>query len=87
MNSVLIFGEAGLSEVTEEADRVISLALEAGVDHFDTAADYGVGASEKHYGRWMGDAGPRLPLHQDQRTRQGPGPAPDRVVSGETAGR
>jgi aryl-alcohol dehydrogenase-like predicted oxidoreductase len=52
MNSVLIFGGAALSEVTEEeADRAISLALEAGVDHFDTAADYG--DSELHYGRWM----------------------------------
>src|SRR5215211_4836440 len=52
MNSVLIFGGAALSEVTEEeADRAISLSLEAGVNHFDTAADYG--DSELHYGRWM----------------------------------
>jgi aryl-alcohol dehydrogenase-like predicted oxidoreductase len=52
MNSVLIFGGAALSEVSEEeADRAITLALEAGVDHFDTAADYG--DSELHYGRWM----------------------------------
>lgn len=52
MNSVLIFGGAALSEVSEaEADRAISLALEAGVDHFDTAAGYG--DSELHYGRWM----------------------------------
>jgi aryl-alcohol dehydrogenase-like predicted oxidoreductase len=51
-NSVLIFGGAALSEVSEqEADRALSLALEAGVDHFDTAADYG--DSELHYGRWM----------------------------------
>ncbi len=51
-NSVLIFGGAALSEVSEEeADRAISLSLEAGVDHFDTAADYG--DSELHYGRWM----------------------------------
>ncbi len=50
--SVLIFGGAALSEASEEeADRAISLALEAGVDHFDTAADYG--DSELHYGRWM----------------------------------
>jgi aryl-alcohol dehydrogenase-like predicted oxidoreductase len=50
--SVLIFGGAALSEVSEEeADRAISLALQAGVDHFDTAADYG--DSELHYGRWM----------------------------------
>jgi aryl-alcohol dehydrogenase-like predicted oxidoreductase len=51
-NSVLIFGGAALAKVTEEeADNAISLALEAGVDHFDTAADYG--DSELHYGRWM----------------------------------
>jgi aryl-alcohol dehydrogenase-like predicted oxidoreductase len=51
-NSVLIFGGAALSQVSEEeADRAISLALEADVDHFDTAADYG--DSELHYGRWM----------------------------------
>ena len=53
-NSVLIFGGAALSEVSEEeADRAITLALEAGIDHFDTAADYG--DSELHYGRWMDD--------------------------------
>jgi aryl-alcohol dehydrogenase-like predicted oxidoreductase len=51
-NSVLIFGGAALSQVSEEeADRAISLALEVGVNHFDTAADYG--DSELHYGRWM----------------------------------
>jgi aryl-alcohol dehydrogenase-like predicted oxidoreductase len=51
-NSVLIFGGAALGEITEEeADSAISLALDAGVDHFDTAADYG--DSELHYGRWM----------------------------------
>lgn len=58
-NSVLIFGGAALSEVTEEAaDRAISLALEAGVDHFDTAADYG--DSELHYGRWMPEIRDRI---------------------------
>jgi aryl-alcohol dehydrogenase-like predicted oxidoreductase len=51
-NSVLIFGGAALAEATEEAgDRALSQALEAGVTHFDTAADYG--DSELHYGRWM----------------------------------
>lgn len=49
---MLIFGGAALSAVSEEeADQAISLALEAGVNHFDTAADYG--DSELHYGRWM----------------------------------
>ena len=51
---MLIFGGAALAEVSEEeADRAISLALEAEVDHFDTAADYG--DSELHYGRWMSE--------------------------------
>jgi aryl-alcohol dehydrogenase-like predicted oxidoreductase len=51
-NGVLIFGGAALGEVTEEAaDTAIGQALDAGVDHFDTAADYG--ESEVHYGRWM----------------------------------
>lgn len=49
---MLIFGGAALGEVAEEAaDWAISLALESGVTHFDTAADYG--DSELHYGRWM----------------------------------
>lgn len=51
-NSVLIFGGAALSEVSESAaDRAIQASLDAGVTHFDTAADYG--DSELHYGRWM----------------------------------
>jgi predicted aldo/keto reductase-like oxidoreductase len=51
-NSVLIFGGAALAEATEEdSDRAIQQALDAGVDHFDTAADYG--DSELQYGRWM----------------------------------
>src|SRR6266508_2888964 len=52
MSSVLIYGGAALIEVPEEvADRSIQLALEAGINHFDTAADYG--DSELHLGRWM----------------------------------
>jgi aryl-alcohol dehydrogenase-like predicted oxidoreductase len=59
MNSVLIFGGAALSEVSEEeADQALALALEAGVDHFDTAADYG--DSELHYGRWMSEIRDRI---------------------------
>jgi aryl-alcohol dehydrogenase-like predicted oxidoreductase len=51
-NSVLIFGGAALAEATEEdSDMAIGQALDAGVDHFDTAADYG--DSELKYGRWM----------------------------------
>jgi aryl-alcohol dehydrogenase-like predicted oxidoreductase len=52
MSSVLIYGGAALIDVPEEvADRSIELALEAGINHFDTAADYG--DSELHLGRWM----------------------------------
>lgn len=52
MSSVLIYGGAALSGVPEDvADGSIALALEAGINHFDTAADYG--DSELHLGRWM----------------------------------
>jgi aryl-alcohol dehydrogenase-like predicted oxidoreductase len=52
-STVLIHGGAGLSSVDrpEVADRSIELALQAGINHFDTAADYG--ESEVHLGRWM----------------------------------
>jgi aryl-alcohol dehydrogenase-like predicted oxidoreductase len=53
MTSVLVYGGAALGEVPEDvADRSIQMALEAGINHFDTAADYG--DSELHLGRWMG---------------------------------
>ncbi len=52
MSSVLIYGGAALSDVADEvADRSIALALDAGINHIDTAADYG--DSELHLGRWM----------------------------------
>jgi aryl-alcohol dehydrogenase-like predicted oxidoreductase len=58
-NSVLIFGGAALAEATEEdSDKAIRQALDAGVDHFDTAADYG--DSELQYGRWMPEIRDRI---------------------------
>jgi len=58
-NSVLIFGGAALAEATEEdSDLAIDQALDAGVDHFDTAADYG--DSELKYGRWMPEIRDRI---------------------------
>ena len=52
-SSVLIYGGAALAEVSQdEADRSIATALEAGINHFDTAADYG-GGSEVRLGAWM----------------------------------
>jgi len=56
---VLILGGAALAEASEEdSDRAIQQALEAGVDHFDTAADYG--DSELQYGRWMPEIRDRI---------------------------
>ena len=58
-NSVLIFGGAALAEATEEdSDAAIAQAFDAGVDHFDTAADYG--DSELKYGRWMPEIRDRI---------------------------
>jgi aryl-alcohol dehydrogenase-like predicted oxidoreductase len=52
MSSVLIYGGAALSDVAESvADRSVELALEAQVNHFDTAPAYG--DSELHLGRRM----------------------------------
>jgi len=52
-STVLIYGAAGIGwvEGSDVADRSIEQALAAGINHFDTAADYG--DSELHLGRWM----------------------------------
>jgi aryl-alcohol dehydrogenase-like predicted oxidoreductase len=51
-SSVLIYGAAALAAVTQdEADRSIQEALDAGINHFDTAAAYG--DSELRLGPWM----------------------------------
>lgn len=50
--SVLIYGAAMLGEVDQDtADRSIQQALDAGINHFDTAAGYG--ESELRIGPWM----------------------------------
>jgi len=52
MSTSTIFGAAALSRVTqEEADRVLDLLLDYGVNHIDTAASYG--NSELRIGPWM----------------------------------
>lgn len=69
-NSVLIFGGAALGEVTQDvADGVIQQALDAGVDHFDTAADYG--ESELRYGQWMPEIRDRIFLSTKTGDRDG----------------
>jgi aryl-alcohol dehydrogenase-like predicted oxidoreductase len=51
-SSVLIYGAAALAEVTQEvADQSIQEALDAGINHFDTAASYG--DAELRLGPWM----------------------------------
>ena len=41
-SSVLIYGSAALGDVPQAvADASIQLALDAGINHFDTAAGYG----------------------------------------------
>jgi aryl-alcohol dehydrogenase-like predicted oxidoreductase len=51
-SSVLIYGGAALAEVTQDvADASIAEALAAGINHIDTAADYG--DSELRLAPWM----------------------------------
>ena len=52
MSTVTLFGAAALSQVTQaEADQVLELLLEYGVNHIDTAASYG--DAELRIGPWM----------------------------------
>jgi aryl-alcohol dehydrogenase-like predicted oxidoreductase len=51
-SSVLIYGAAALSDVSQDvADRSIQEALDGGINHFDVAADYG--EAELRLGPWM----------------------------------
>jgi aryl-alcohol dehydrogenase-like predicted oxidoreductase len=57
--SVLIYGAASLGEVDQDtADRSIQEALDAGINHFDTAASYG--ESELRLGPWMPEIRDRI---------------------------
>ena len=48
----ILFGAAALSQVTQaEADKTLELLLEYGINHIDTAADYG--DAELRIGPWM----------------------------------
>jgi predicted aldo/keto reductase-like oxidoreductase len=51
-STVLIYGAAALAHVDQDvADRAIQQALDAGINHFDVAADYG--DAELRLGPWM----------------------------------
>lgn len=72
MSSVLVYGGAALGEVSQDdADASIQLALDSGINHFDTAADYG--ESELRLGPWMPDIRARIFLASKtgDRTRDG----------------
>ncbi len=58
-SSVLIYGAAALSDVSQDvADRAVQEALDGGINHFDVAADYG--DAELRLGPWMGDIRDRI---------------------------
>jgi hypothetical protein len=58
-SSVLLYGGAALGEVSQEvADASVREALEAGIDHFDVAADYG-GPSSGSVRSWT-SCGPQV---------------------------
>src|SRR6476659_6484711 len=51
-SSVLIYGAAALSDVSQDvADRSIQEALDGGINHFDVAASYG--DAELRLGPWI----------------------------------
>ncbi|MDQ1615529.1 MAG: hypothetical protein QOJ60_1468 [Actinomycetota bacterium] len=51
-SSVLIYGAAALADVSQDvADASVQQALDAGINHFDVAADYG--DAELRLGPWM----------------------------------
>ena len=58
-SSVLLYGGAALGEVSQEvADASVREALDAGINHFDVAADYG--EAELRLGALMGELRPRV---------------------------
>ncbi len=58
-SSVLIYGAAALSEVNQDtADASIQEALDAGINHFDVAADYG--DAELRLAPWMSELRSRI---------------------------
>src|SRR3954471_1689750 len=59
LSSVLIYGAAALSDVTQDvADRSVQEALDGGINHFDVAAGYG--DAELRLGPWMPDIRDRI---------------------------
>ncbi len=75
----MTFGGKGFWEVVgktaqEEADRLVGLALEGGINFFDTADVYSDGESEKILGKALGTRRRDVVLATKVRGRVGPGP-------------
>ncbi|MGE5373563.1 MAG: aldo/keto reductase [Bacteroidota bacterium] len=72
MSTIAIFGAAGFGEVSqEEADRVMEMIIEAGINHIDIAPSYG--QAEARVGPWMKRERQRffLGCKTMERTREG----------------
>jgi aryl-alcohol dehydrogenase-like predicted oxidoreductase len=72
MSTIAIFGGAALWEITQEdADRVMEMVIQAGVNHIDVAPSYG--QAEERIGPWMPRERGRIFLgcKTMERTRQG----------------
>lgn len=75
----MTFGGKGFWEVVgktpqDEADRLVGVALDAGINFFDTADVYSEGESEKILGRALGPRRRDIVLATKVRGRVGPGP-------------
>jgi aryl-alcohol dehydrogenase-like predicted oxidoreductase len=75
----MTFGGKGFWEVVgktpqDEADRLVSLAIEGGINFFDTADVYSEGESEKILGKALGSRRKDVVLATKVRGRVGPGP-------------
>jgi len=72
LSTRVIFGAAALASASEaEAEAVIQLLLDRGVNHIDTAASYG--DSERLLGRFMGESRSQFFLATKTDARDGPG--------------
>lgn len=72
MSTLAIFGAAALWEISQEdADRVMEMVIEAGINHIDVAPSYG--QAEERIGPWMPRERERffLGCKTMERTRQG----------------
>src|SRR3954470_22163747 len=68
-----------------DQERAVARAIEAGVNHFDTAADYGAGASEQNLGRVLASLKPDIILSTKVRVPAARNTAPAILASLEAS--